>query len=177
MMVDAHSLFDVPLSIEVARQLEPHRLTWYEEPVAPERIEETTSIRRAIRQEMAGGETLFQMRGFAPLCRSKAVEVIMPDVKHCGGLLELTHIAALAAMEGVAVAPHNPSGPICTVASAHVSAAIPNFRTLELQWGEVPWRSEIISPPELFDHGDFAISDRPGLGVSLNDALAKKYAQ
>lgn len=176
-MVDAHSLFDVPLSIEVARQLEPYRLTWYEEPVAPERVEETTAIRRAIRQEMAGGETLFQMRGFAPLCHSKAVEVIMPDVKHCGGLLELTHIAALAAMDGVAVAPHNPSGPICTVASAHVSAAIPNFRTLELQWGEVPWRSEMIVPPERFERGEFVVSDRPGLGVTLNDALAKKYAQ
>jgi galactonate dehydratase len=176
-MVDAHSRFDVPLSIEVARRLEPYRLTWYEEPVAPEMVAETTTIRRAIKQEMAGGETLFQMGGFAPLCRSKAVEVIMPDVKHCGGLLELTHIAALAAMEGVAVAPHNPSGPVCTVMSAHVSATISNFRLLELQWGEVPWRRDMIDPPEDFQQGDFIVSDRPGCGVTLNEQLVQKYRQ
>lgn len=175
-MVDAHSLFDVPLSIEVARRLEPYRLTWYEEPVAPEKVDDTVAIRRAIRQEMAGGETLFQTRGFAPLCRSQAVNVIMPDVKHCGGLLELTHIAAFAALDGVAVAPHNPSGPVSTAASVHVGATIRNFRTLELQWGEVPWRGEVVEPPEVFQQGEIAVSDRPGCGVKLNERLVQKYA-
>ena len=175
-MVDAHSLFDVPLAIEVAHRLEPYRLTWYEEPVAPEMIAETVAIRRAIKQEMAGGEILFQMKGFSPLCREHAVEVIMPDVKHCGGLLELTHIAALAAMEGVAVAPHNPSGPVSTAASVQVCAALPNFRLLELQWGEVPWRGELVVPAERFVHGEIAVPDHPGCGVTLNEQLCKKYA-
>jgi len=175
-MVDGHSLFDVPLGIEVAQRLEPYRLTWYEEPVAPELIAETTTIRRAIKMEMAGGETLFQMKGFDELCRSRAVEVIMPDVKHCGGLLELTHIAALAEMDGVAVAPHNPSGPVSTAASAQVSAALSNFRILELQWGEVPWRGEIVTPHEHFDRGEIVVSTRPGCGVTLNERLVKKYA-
>ena len=175
-MVGAHSLFDVPLAIDVARRLEPFRLTWYEEPVAPEMIAETLAIHRAIKQPMAGGEVLFQMRGFASLCREQAVDVIMPDVKHCGGLLELTHIAALAAMEGVAVAPHNPSGPVSTAASGHVCAALPNFRVLELQWGEVPWRSEVVTPAEIFENGHLAVSDRPGFGVALNESLVKKFA-
>lgn len=175
-MVDAHSNFDVPLSIEVAQRLEPYRLTWYEEPVAPELVAETTTIRRAIKTEMAGGETLFQMKGFADLCRSRAVEVIMPDVKHCGGLLELMHIAALAEMEGVAVAPHNPSGPVSTAASAQVGAALSNFRILELQWGEVPWRGEMVTPHETFERGEIAVSTQPGCGVTLNERLVKKYA-
>ena len=66
---------------------------------------------------MAGGEVLFGVAGFAPLVQRHAVDVIMPDVKHCGGLLELSHIAAAADAEGVRVAPHNPSGPISTAAS------------------------------------------------------------
>ncbi len=175
-MVDAHSLFDVPLAIDVAHRLEPLRLTWYEEPVAPEMITETLAIHRAIKQPMAGGEILFQMNGFAPLCRHQAVDVIMPDVKHCGGVLELTHIAALAAMDGVAVAPHNPSGPVSTAASVQVCAALPNFRILELQWGEVPWRGELVTPAEVFKDGMIEVSKRPGCGVALNDSLAKKYA-
>ncbi len=175
-MVDAHSLFDVPLAIEVAQRLEPYRLTWYEEPVAPLLVPETVKIRRAIKQDMAGGETLFQMKGFSPLCRERAVEVIMPDVKHCGGLLELTHIAAMAQLDGVTVAPHNPSGPVSTAASIQVCAGMSNFKILELQWGEVPWRGELVSPVEKFENGDITVPTLPGLGVTLNDALAKKYA-
>ena len=79
-MVDSHSVFDVPLAVRVAERLEPYRLTWYEEPVAPvapERIVETREIRRRIRQPMAGGEVL-----------------------HGGGLLELTRIAAVAESGG-----------------------------------------------------------------------------
>ena len=54
-------------------------------------------------QPMAGGEVLFGLSGFSPLIRQRAVDTIMPDVKHCGGLLELTRIAAMAANEGVFV--------------------------------------------------------------------------
>jgi galactonate dehydratase len=107
-MVECHSFFDVERAVRVAERLEPYTLTWYEEPVAPEQVEDTLAIRRRIRQPMAGGETLFGLSGFAPLVRRRAVDTIMPDVKHCGGLLELTRIAAMAADEGVMVAPHNP---------------------------------------------------------------------
>jgi galactonate dehydratase len=175
-MIDAHSLFDVPLSIDVAQRLEPYRLTWYEEPVAPERIEETVTIRRGIKQDMAGGETLFQVKGFTGLCRNKAVEVIMPDVKHCGGVLELTHIAGMAAADGVTVAPHNPSGPVSTAASIQVCATIANFRILELQWGEVPWRGDVLAPAERFVNGTISVPTTPGFGIALNEELVRRYA-
>jgi galactonate dehydratase len=175
-MIDAHSLFDVPLAIEVAHELEAFRLTWYEEPVSPEMITETLSVRRGIKQPMAAGEILFQMQGFSGLCRNRAVDIIMPDVKHCGGVLELTHIAALAAMDGVAVAPHNPSGPVSTAASVQICAALPNFRILELQWGEVSWRGDLVTPAETFINGDIAVPTRPGYGIALNESLVKKLA-
>jgi galactonate dehydratase len=176
LMVDCHSFFDVSLAVRVAERLAPYRLAWYEEPVAPERTEETHEIRRRIDQPMAGGEVLFGTRGFAPLCRNKTVDVIMPDVKHCGGLLELTRIAAVAEGEGVDVAPHNPSGPISTAASVQVCAVLPNFRVLELQWGEAAWRSDIVIPPERFVNGTIAVPERPGFGVGLNENIARAHA-
>jgi galactonate dehydratase len=176
LMVDCHSFFDVPLAERVARRLEPQQLAWYEEPVPPERVEETREIRRRIRQPMAGGEVLFGVAGFAPLTRSQAVHVIMPDVKHCGGLLELTRIAAVAEPDGVTVAPHNPSGPVSTAASVQVCAVLPNFRLLEFQWGEVAWRHEIVNPPERFENGASRVPDRPGFGIELNDALVRAHS-
>jgi galactonate dehydratase len=174
-MVDCHSFFDVALAERVAKRLEPAKLAWYEEPVAPERIDETREIRRRITQPMAGGEVLFGVPGFAELSRKGTVDVIMPDVKHCGGLLELTRIAAAAQRDGVAVAPHNPSGPVSTAASVQVCAVIDNFRLIELQWGEVPWRGEVVSPPERFDTGTIEVPTRPGLGVELNDAVVRAH--
>ncbi len=175
LMVDCHSFFDVPLAERVAARLEPYELAWYEEPVPPERIEDTREIRRRIRQPMAGGEILYGVAGFASLSRNQAVDVIMPDVKHCGGLLELTRIAAVAENDGVAVAPHNPSGPVSTAASIQVCAVLKNFRLLEFQWGEVEWRHDILSPPERFESGAIRVSERPGLGVELNETVVRAH--
>jgi galactonate dehydratase len=175
LMVDCHSFFNVALAERVARRLEPLNLAWYEEPVAPERIEETREIRRRIKQPMAAGEILFGVAGFAPLSQNQSVNVVMPDVKHCGGLLELTRIAAVAERDGVAVAPHNPSGPVSTAASVQVCAVLKNFRLLEFQWGEAPWRHEVIAPTERFENGFIQVPDRPGLGIALNDAVVRAH--
>src|SRR5262249_7167395 len=68
LLIDVHSHFHPALAIDVARRLEPQNLYWYEEPVPPEKLEETQTIRAGIKQRMAGGEILFGMEGFAPLC-------------------------------------------------------------------------------------------------------------
>ena len=172
-MVDCHSFFDIERAVRVAERLEPYALTWYEEPVPPEKVDDTLAIKRRIRQPMAGGETLFGISGFTPLARRRAVDTIMPDVKHCGGLLELTRIAAMAADEGVMVAPHNPSGPVSTAASVQVCAGMKNVNYLELQYGEVSWRSEALLPPERFVSGSIDVPDRPGFGVELNEAVIR----
>jgi galactonate dehydratase len=172
-MIDCHSFFDVDQAVRVAGRLETQNLTWYEEPVPPENIDQTLDIKRRIRQPMAGGELLFGISGFAPLVRRRAFDVIMPDVKHCGGLMELTHIAALASSEGLKVAPHNPSGPVSTAASVQVCAGLDNVNFLELQYGEVDWRSEVVRPVERFVDGAVPVPDRPGLGVELNEAAIR----
>jgi len=175
LMVDCHSFFDVPLARTVAERLEPYHLAWYEEPVAPERIEEMVAIRRSIRQPMAAGELLFGVKGFSALCRRQAVNVIMPDVKHCGGLLEMTRIAAAARVDGVAVAPHNPSGPVATAANVQICAGMANFRILELQWGEVAWRGELVIPEERFEGGAIRVPRRAGFGIQLNEKVARAH--
>ena len=172
-MVDCHSFFDVERAVRVAERLESYNLTWYEEPVAPDKVDETVAIRRRIRQQMAGGEMLFGLSGFAPLARRRAVDTIMPDVKHCGGLLELTRIAAMAAEEGVMVAPHNPSGPVSTAASVQVCAGMKNVNYLELQYGEVGWRSDSLVPAERFINGTIQVPERPGFGIDLNEAVIR----
>jgi galactonate dehydratase len=175
-MIDCHSFFDVAQAVRVARRVEPQRLAWYEEPVAPDNLDETVAIKGQITQPMAGGELLFGVSGFAPLIRRRAFDIIMPDVKHCGGLLEMTHIAAMAAAEGVLVAPHNPSGPVSTAASVHVCAGMRNATFLELQYGEVGWRGDSLVPAERFVDGAIHVPDRPGFGIALNEDVIRERA-
>jgi galactonate dehydratase len=175
LMVDCHSFFDVELAVRVATRLEPLGLAWYEEPVPPEQVEDTSRIRSRIRQPMAGGELLFGVAGFAPLTRNRAVNVIMPDVKHCGGLLELSRIASMAEADGVKVAPHNPSGPVSTAASIQVCSFLGNFNFLELQWGEVTWRKDLLNPPEIFKDGSIRVPEQPGFGVELDEGVIRSH--
>jgi len=173
--IDAHSHFDVALAIDVATRLEPQRLSWYEEPVPPTDLDSTMAIKNSIRQTMAGGEFLFGVEEFSPLCQNRAVDIIMPDVKHCGGVAEIRRIATVADLYDVLVSPHNPSGPVSTMVSAQVCAGLPNFDILEYQWNEVPWRGDLVDPPERFSEGILQVPDGPGCGVTLNNTVVREH--
>lgn len=171
-LIDAHSHFDVPTGIELAHRLEPQRLFWLEEVTPPLGLPE---IDRAAKMRTAGGESIFGLAKFREYLVAKSVDIVMPDIKYCGGMMELKKVAALAESFGIPVSPHGPASPIGNRAAAHVSATMPNFLILELGFGEVPWRAELINPPEQFDRGVLALADRPGLGIELNDKVARKY--
>lgn len=176
LLVDVHSHLDEKLGIEVAKRVEPLNLFWFEEPVNPQKyVLETKAITESTSKTTAGGESIFGREGFADLIKEKALDILMPDVKHCGGILELKYISAMAETAGLQVAPHNPSGPIATAASVQTVATISNFTILELAHGEVPWRNNIITPQEEFVGGYASVPDRPGLGFELNlDEVSKR---
>jgi galactonate dehydratase len=73
----------------------------------------------------------------------------------------------------VAVAPHNPSGPVSMAASAHVAASLPRLRALEHAWGEVSWRPALLAPPERIEDGMYVLPSGPGLGVDLRPDIVR----
>src|SRR5881275_2878732 len=123
----------------------------------------------------AGGEVIYGTRGFLPYINAGSVDIVMPDVKYCGGMLELKKIASLTEAAGLKVAPHGPASPVGNVAAAHVCAGIPNFLILEYSFGEVPWRAELIDPPEELSKGNIRLPARPGMGIRLNERTAARY--
>ena len=76
----------------------------------------------------------------APFLDAETADFYLPDVKHIGGIGELLALARLSASRGVQITPHNPSGPISTLASASALASVPHAAPLEFAWGEVAWR-------------------------------------
>ena len=177
LLIDVHSHLNTQLAIQTAKRLEKTNLYWFEEAVDPQtQLADTKAITDAVQQPVAGGESIAGRTGFAPLLNSKALDIIMPDVKHCGGIQECRYIAALAEAAGdIKVSPHNPSGPISTAASVQVCAGIPNFSILEFAYGEVPWRADLVKPAEQFQDGFLPVLTGPGLGYTLNYNLINKH--
>jgi galactonate dehydratase len=99
----------------------------------------------------------------------------MPDVKVCGGMLEVKKIAAILRGGGTADLPAW-SGPVGNVSAVHVVATVPHFNILELSYREVRWRAKLIQPPEEISQGSLVLSDRPRFGITLNEKAAKSHA-
>jgi galactonate dehydratase len=176
LLIDAHSHFNREQGLDLARRFEPLHLFWLEEVTPARPVEDLAAIHQAATMPTAGGESIQGVRGFYPYIKAEAVDIVMPDVKVCGGMLEMKKIAALAEGAGLIASPHGPASPVGNVTAAHVMATIPNFNILEFSYGEVPWRAELIDPPEEVTGGGLMLSGRPGLGIKLNEKTAARYA-
>ena len=174
LLVDCHCRFDLALALQVVQKLKPLKIAWFEEPVPAEQIAAMQELCQVSGLRIAGGEALFGRRGFWDMILQRAVHVIMPDVKHAGGLTECKRIAALAQMQQIPVAPHSPAGPVSTMAGVHLAAALPNFFILEYAFGEVEWRSQLIQPTEYVENGFITIPQVPGLGLELDETILER---
>jgi L-alanine-DL-glutamate epimerase-like enolase superfamily enzyme len=174
--VDVHTRLDVPSAIRLVQDLAPYHLMWIEEPVPPENIDAMREVKSHSRVPICAGENIYLRHGFRDLIEKQAVDIVMPDLPKCGGLSDGRKIANLAEMYYIPFAPHNVSSPIGTLASAHVCASVPNFLVLEWHWNERPYWSTIIQEKtDIIKNGYIELSDRPGIGVELDEEVAQQY--
>jgi L-alanine-DL-glutamate epimerase-like enolase superfamily enzyme len=172
--IDCHGQFDLPSAITLAKAVEDLRLMWLEEPVPAENIDALAQVRASTSTLICTGENQYTRWEFLELLTHQAVDVIMPDLAKAGGIMEAKRIADLADAFYVPVAPHNVSSPLGMMAACHVMAAVPNFLVLEFHGREIPWWNDLcISDCPFIEDGWMAVSERPGLGVELDDAVAR----
>ncbi len=173
--VDCHGRMDASEALIVADALADCRLFWYEEPVPHHLVDDLAQITAHVPMPTASAESVFGMEGFAPFLTRRVVDVLMPDVKHDGGLLATKQIAAAARMNQLLVAPHNPAGPVATAATAQVISTVSNFYILEYAWGEAAWRADLLAPAERIEEGHLVLSQEPGIGHRLNTAVVEAH--
>jgi galactonate dehydratase len=177
LMLETHALLNGRVAVKMAEALAPFGMTWYEEPAGPE----SAATLRALRERLPGGVSIcvgerhYTRYGFRPVFEANICDVVMPDITRCGGPSEMKRIATMAEAYNVLIAPHNPNGPLSTLASAHVCASIPNFFRCEYMFNDVPWRDAILTHPLDVRAGKLHLSDRPGLGVDLIEEEMEKH--
>ncbi len=173
--VDMHGRYDAVTGKRVAKLVEPFRLMWLEEPVPPENIDAMRDIKQSTTTPICAGENIFLTHGFRELLDKRAVDIIMPDIQKCGGLLQGRFIAEMAHASYIPFAPHGVTSPIGMMASAHLCATVPNFYVLEWHWiDELDLWKNWVKEGEIIQKGFIAVSDKPGLGVEMNEDAARK---
>ena len=175
LMVDCVGALDFPSAQRALELLAPYDLLWFEQPFPSEDPPLLARLRARSGTRLVGGEQLCGRDAFRPLLEAGAYDVLNPDVKWVGGILEAKKIAAVAEMYGVAITPHNMSGPVATAASVHLAATLPNFLILEYCWGVTPWRDELVDGTERVRDGEIVLPTAAGLGVTLNREILDQH--
>lgn len=176
--VDYHHRLSLAEAAAFCRRLPPGTLDFIEEPIRDETPEAYESLRRLTAIPFAIGEEFASSWQFAPYLERGITQYARVDVCNVGGLTEARKVAALAESHYIDVMPHNPLGAICTAATAHLAAAIPNFAWLEMR--RSPTEQGGYYDPDWFpvqpalDEYRLIVPDGPGLGVEFNEERAKR---
>ncbi len=176
-MVDCHARPSPRMGMMFAKALEPYGLYWFEEPCWPEAVDEIAAIQHAVSTPIATGERLITQYAVREYLEKRACSVLQCDITHCGGLSEIRRIAAMAEAYRVALAPHNPQGPVSTAASLELGFATPSYIICESVHSDVPWREDIMSAMFTVEKKGRLVrpGTLPGLGVEINEKEVAKH--
>lgn len=174
--VDLHGKATPTMAVEFCRRAEPYSPFFVEEATQIEDFDELAHLRSKTSVPLATGERLFTKYGFVEICQRHLVDYIQPDVVHCGGILELKKIAAIAEAHRIEVAPHNPQSEVSTLASLHVDFSTPNCVIQEIthRGEEQYWKDLFYGGALRIEQGYALPPDRPGLGVDLDERVAAR---
>ncbi len=175
-MLDVNSAYDAATAIKVGRQLEESDITWLEEPVPPDDLAGYQRVRQGQPIPVAAGESEFGLFGFRDLIQRGAIDILQPDVARVGGFTAARRVGALVHAYNLRYAPHTGfSAGISHLAALHVAASVPNLMTYEYFYAPNPLRDLFTDPFPQPREGNVAVPQRPGLGLTLDRKVLKKF--
>lgn len=182
--IDFHGRVHKPMAKQLAKALEPHRPLFIEEPLLSEHPDAIKALSQLTTSPIALGERLHSRWEIRPFLESGAVDILQPDISHCGGISEMRRIAAMAETYDVALAPHCPLGPIALAANVQIAAATPNFVIQEMSLGiHYNAGSQDLTSythnPEVWKvtGGYIDLMKGPGLGIEVDEDQVRKFSK
>ena len=177
LLIEVHRRLAPMHAVRVARMMEEFNLFWYEEPVPADNIDALAGAKRDIRTPVVTGETLYMKSAFREVLEKQAADILNPDVASCGGILELTLIAAMAEPYYVAMAPHNyNSTTVALAATVQAAAVMPNFLITEYFVNFTETGNAISVNPLIVESGYIKLPTTPGLGLEIEEAALEAYS-
>jgi len=176
LLFGTHGQFTAAGAIRMARTIAPHRPLWFEEPVPPDDVAAMATVAAQSPVPIATGERLTTTRDVAPLLAARAVSIVQPALGRLGGIWEGRKLAVLAENASAQVAPHLYAGPIEWAANLQLAAAIPNFLIAETILTGGGFHAQLLEGAITYHNGYIHLPEGPGLGVALNEDVARAHA-
>jgi L-alanine-DL-glutamate epimerase-like enolase superfamily enzyme len=174
-MVEFHSLWNLPAAKEIARAIEPYAPRWYEDPIRMNSPQALAEYARSTPVWVCASETLGSRYPYKDMLERDAVHVVMVDLCWSGGLTEGRKIAALAETWHRPFAPHDCIGPVGFAAAVHCSFSQPNTLIQEsVRAFYKGWYSELVTAVPRIENGYVFPMEGPGLGVELRDEVFER---
>lgn len=183
LMIDANHAYNLREAVSLSKAVEKFSIGWFEEPISPEFYKQYAELRSKTCIPIATGECEYLRYGFHRLLKSNAVDILQPDICATGGLTEIKRIAALASTYGVEIIPHSWGTYIAISAAMHFVANLdsipgrlkmPDF-TLEHDRTANGIRDDVTFPDFEIKSGTLIVSDKPGLGVEVDEHAMEEY--
>lgn len=174
LMVDGNQRLTVDQAFTIARGLSDLNFTWFEEPIPQDDIDGYVRINNSVDIAITGGEQFATLERFRPYIERRAYDIVQPD---CGiaGLTESFRIAEYASDYGIDTCPHSWHNALMGMAHAHMVAALPNPRVVELCMAQGPLQSAVITGGLQINDGMLDLPEQPGFGVEIPDDLAARF--
>ncbi|CAM3739994.1 mandelate racemase/muconate lactonizing enzyme family protein [Phaeobacter inhibens] len=171
LLFGTHGQFTPAGAIRLGQALEPYEPLWFEEPTPPDLVADMARVADRVRIPVATGERLTTKAEFAAILRAGAAEILQPALGRSGGIWETKKIAAIAEVFGAQMAPHLYAGPVEWAANIQLATAIPNLLMIETI--ETPFHAALIKQGITVEDGFVTPSDTPGLGIEVDEDLAR----
>ena len=174
-MVEFHSLWNLPTAMQIARALEEFEPFWYEDPLKADNIDALATFAASTQVSTTVSETLSMRWSFREVMERNAARVIMLDLSWVGGISEAKKIATMAESHQLPVAPHDCTGPIVLMASMHLSLNAPNALIQEtVRAYYTGWYTELVTDLPVIENGFAGLPAKPGLGTELLPGLDRR---
>ena len=174
LLFGTHGQMTASGAIRLARRIERYDPLWLEEPIPPDNPREMAKVARATSIPIATGERLASKYDFQRILEEGAASILQMNLGRVGGILEGKKIAAMAEACHVQIAPHLYCGPVVGAANIQLAACSPNFL---IQEGILDWsgfHARILKQPIRGQDGYIIPPDGPGLGVELDEEVARQ---
>ena len=175
LMVEFHSLWNLPTAQKIARALEEFDPYWFEDPIKADDLGALAEFAASTRVPVTASETLSGRSAFRELMEKKAAKIVMLDVSWCGGIGEAKKIATMAEARHLPVAPHDCTGPVVFTASTHLSINAPNALVQEsVRAYYTGWYKELLTDLPTITDGHVSPPEGSGLGTELLPDLRER---
>ena len=180
--IDYHHRLSVAETASFCQRLPAGTLDFLEEPIRDESPEAYAALRKLTPVPFAVGEEFASKWQFLPFIEQHLTDFARVDICNVGGFTEAMKVAGWAEAHYIDLMPHNPLGPVCTAATLHLAAAVPNFAWLEVRVTQTEnlyyGQSGVNDADALFPvqprlaGNSFPVPTAPGLGIEIDEELA-----